>query len=85
MDFLKQLLPASVVRSVGTRIAKGLATRASAEAARPIFLELFTKRMNAAARAVLAGRLESMAAHLRAGACALAADDGAAIIGDVEL
>lgn len=84
-DLLGKLLPSSVVRSVGTKIAKGLVTRASAEAARPFFLDLFTKKMNAASRGSLADRLESMVKHLRAGSCALAADDGAEIIGSVEL
>lgn len=85
MDVLSKFLPSSVVRSVGTKLAKSLVTRASAEAAKPFFVELFTKKMTAASRGVLAGRLESMAKHLRAGECAKAAQDGADIINDTEL
>jgi hypothetical protein len=85
LDAIGKLLPSSVVRSVGTRLAKHMVTRASAEAAKPLFVELFTKRMNAASRALLAGRLEALAAHLRAGECAKAAEVGSEIIDSVEL
>lgn len=84
MDFSK-LIPSGVARQLGTKIAKGLLTRASAEAAKPVLLGLFKDRMNAASRAVLAGRLEGLAAHLRAGELAKASEVGGEIIGDVEL
>lgn len=65
-------------------VLKHVATQATASVSKGPLTQMF-QRMKVEGRSQLAGKLEVLAAHLRKGECAAAAEVGADIINDVKL